>query len=142
MSVLSLPRAIAVPLPSSPPSVRCEAGVERHVEQPALSARVDDRQARKRRGNRAGSRDVAQVSGPLRHQHVAFGQEGDGPWVRKPVRERLDMDAAGFGGEGPVHRLGASRGEEKERRHRRAEHCGSNHGLSFRQRGSRRVVPP
>jgi hypothetical protein len=122
--------------------VRREVGIERHVEQPALVAHVDLRHAGDRVGKRARGRDVAQVARPLGHQHVAIGQEGDGPRIEQPVGESLDMDFAGLGGEGPVHGLRAARGEKEDRRRRRDEHCGAQHGLSFRDCRTGSVVRP
>ena len=56
-----------------------EAGVQHHVEQPALAIVPHLGHARDRLGHEPAVRDDAEPAGALRHQHPPVGQEGEDP---------------------------------------------------------------
>ena len=73
--------------------------VEDDVEQSALSAREDRRQAFDCGRQFSVARDDAQPSRPFGDQHAAVGQEGERPGVDEPARDGLDIEIAGGGAE-------------------------------------------
>ena len=97
-----------------------EAGVQRHVEQPALAIVPHLGHARDRLGHEPAVRDDAEPAGALRHQHPPVGQEGEAPGVLQPVHH-LDQMETVLGALERAEPLGrrerAGRAEEN-RRHR------------------------
>ena len=69
-----------------------EAGVQRHVEQPALAIVPHLGHARDRLGHEPAVRDDAEPAGALRHQHPPVGQEGEAPGVLQPVHHLDQME--------------------------------------------------
>ena len=67
-----------------------EIRVEKHVEQAALPARENLRQAGEGLRELALGRHHPQPPRPLRHEHAPVRQEGEPPGVLEPARDRLD----------------------------------------------------
>lgn len=119
-------------------------GVERHVEEAALAARVHRGQAGGGRRQRAIGRQHAQSARSLRHQQATPRKERDRPGMLEPGREldHLEGDAAlllrraGLAGEGRLlgGRIGRpgidalSQGEGRKAQHEEAGHEESARG--------------
>ena len=95
--------------------VGLEVRVEHHLQEPALALIADRRYAGDRLRLEHAITHDPETSRPLRHQHVASGEEGDGPWVLQTVHHGYDAVGSTLG---LVYRgLGPGRGRCPEAQH-------------------------